>query len=56
MTDPIRGKVARILNSREIAINVGRDDGVYRGMYFDVISHGPPFKPGVGFVRPHQEP
>lgn len=37
MTDLIRGKVARILNSREIAINVGRDDGVYRGMYFDVM-------------------
>ena len=37
MTDLIRGKVARILNSREIAINVGRDDGVSTGMYFDVM-------------------
>lgn len=37
MTDLIRGKVARILNSREIAINVGWDDGVDRGMYFDVM-------------------
>ena len=37
MTDLIRGKVARILNSREIAINVGSDDGVSTGMYFDVL-------------------
>ena len=37
MTDLIRGKVARILNSREIAINVGSDDGVSPGMYFDVM-------------------
>lgn len=37
MTDLIRGKVARILSSREIAINVGSNDGVYRGMHFDVM-------------------
>ena len=37
MTEPIRGKVAQILNSREIAINVGSTDGVVVGMYFDVI-------------------
>ena len=38
MTDrPIRGKVARILNSRELAINVGSADGVVVGMYFDVL-------------------
>src|SRR6266704_2575452 len=34
---PIRGKVARILNSRELAINVGSSDGVVEGMYFDVL-------------------
>lgn len=34
---PIRGKVARILNSRELAINVGSDDGVTVGMRFDVL-------------------
>lgn len=34
---PIRGKVARILNSRELAINVGSEDGVVVGMYFDVL-------------------
>lgn len=37
MTNLIRGKVARILNSREIAINIGSDDGVCLGMYFDVM-------------------
>ena len=35
--DPIRGKVARILNSREVALNVGTVDGVSVGMYFDVL-------------------
>jgi len=34
---PIQGKVARILNSRELAINIGSDDGVQVGMYFDVL-------------------
>ena len=34
---PIRGKVARILNSREVAINVGNKDGVQPGMYFDIL-------------------
>lgn len=37
MTNPIRGKVARVLNSREIAINVGADKGVDVGMRFDVL-------------------
>jgi hypothetical protein len=37
MNAPIRGKVARILNSRELAINVGTNDGVVTGMYFDVL-------------------
>ena len=34
---PIRGKVARVLNTREIAINVGVEDGVTVGMYFNVM-------------------
>lgn len=34
---PIRGKVARILDSRNLAINVGSTDGVVVGMYFDVL-------------------
>ena len=37
MITPIRGKVARVLNEREIAINVGTAHGVAVGMYFDVI-------------------
>lgn len=37
MIEPIRGKVARLLNIREIAINVGTAHGVSVGMYFDVL-------------------
>lgn len=37
MTEPIRGKVAQVLNVREIAINKGSSDGVDVGMYFDVM-------------------
>lgn len=37
MTQPIRGKVAQVLNMREIAINKGASDGVGVGMYFDVM-------------------
>lgn len=37
MPEPITGKVARILNSREMALNVGSEHGVKEGMYFDVL-------------------
>ena len=37
MTELIRGKVARILNSREMVINVGSLGGVIVGMRFDVM-------------------
>lgn len=37
MSQPIRGKVARILNSKELALNVGSKDGVRVGMYFDIL-------------------
>ncbi len=37
MTETIRGKVARVLNSREIALNIGSVNGVTVGMYFDVM-------------------
>ena len=37
MSEPIRGKVARVLNSREIALTVGSSDGVVVGMFFDVM-------------------
>ena len=33
----LRGKVARILNSRELAINLGAKHGVEVGMLFDVL-------------------
>lgn len=34
----IRGKVARILNSTEVALNIGQEDGVKVGMKFDILS------------------
>ncbi len=37
MAEPIEGKVARILNSRELAINIGQEQGVAVGMKFDVM-------------------
>ena len=37
MNEPIRGKVANVLNTREIAINIGTANGVTAGMYFDVM-------------------
>lgn len=33
----VQGKVARVLNSRELAVNIGSDNGVQVGMYFDVL-------------------
>lgn len=33
----ICGKVARVLNSREVAISVGKSDGVEVGMQFDIL-------------------
>ena len=37
MIKPIRGKVARVLNEREIALNVGTENGVTVDMHFDII-------------------
>ena len=37
MTELIRGKVARILDKRRIALNLGYVNGVSVGMYFDII-------------------
>ena len=34
---PIRGKVAQILSTRELVINLGYEDGVTLDMYFDVM-------------------
>lgn len=35
---PINGKVATILNSREVALNVGKEQGVVSGMIFEILS------------------
>ena len=35
---PIRGKIARVLNSREVALNRGSSHGVAIGMLFDILS------------------
>lgn len=37
MTDPLRGKVARILDTRNLVINLGSTHGIVAGMYFDVL-------------------
>ena len=37
MADLIHGKVAKVLNSRELALNVGSNQGVRVGMFFDVL-------------------
>jgi|ERR1043166_338700 hypothetical protein len=36
---PLQGRVAQILNARELVINIGRDVGVTEGMKFAVMSH-----------------
>ena len=38
LAQPIRGKVARVLNSREVAINKGQCDRVEVGMIFNILS------------------
>ena len=37
-TEPIRGKVARIINAREVVLNIGQDQGVRVGMSFDILT------------------
>lgn len=37
-TSPIRGKIAKIISSWEVALNVGSDQGVEVGMLFDILS------------------
>ena len=36
--DPIRGKIAKIINSRDLAINIGSEQGVEVNMLFDVLT------------------
>ena len=37
-TEPIRGKVARIINAREVILNIGQEHGVRVGMSFDILT------------------
>ena len=39
--EPLEGKVATILNERELVINIGAGDGVEPGMKFKVLSEYP---------------
>ena len=37
MAEPIQGRIAKVLNSRDVAINRGSDHGVEKKMLFDVL-------------------
>ena len=41
----VRGKIAKILNSREVALNIGKNQGVAPGMRFEIL-------PPAGFDIP----
>ncbi len=41
ITKPIEGKVASVLNERELAINIGVEHGVQEGMKFKVLAEKP---------------
>lgn len=45
--EPIRGKVAAIINRRELALNVGSEQGVAIGMRFAILN-----SKGVGITDP----
>ena len=38
LVEPIRGKVARVLSTREVALNIGAVDGVRIGTIFKILS------------------
>ncbi len=42
MTEPIKGKVAQILTKYELALNIGSEKGVVKGMMFSVYSYPVP--------------
>ena len=49
IVNTIEGKVAKILNTRELVINRGADDGVKDGMRFEVVDDfAPIFDPDTG--------
>lgn len=39
-SEPIRGKVAKVLSDREIVMNIGNKHNVQRGMFFDIRAAG----------------
>jgi hypothetical protein len=41
MSKPIEGKVAQVLNEREVAINIGTEHGVETDMKFEILSEKP---------------
>ena len=41
MTERLEGRVANILNEREVAVNIGARDGVEVGMKFAILSPNP---------------
>ncbi len=47
IVEPIRGKVARVLSDREVALNKGAADGVQIGMVFKILS-----SPGASITDP----
>lgn len=40
-TEPIRGKVAELINDRTLVLNIGRDAGVEKGMEFKILESTP---------------
>ncbi len=38
--EPIRGKIAKVISSREVALNIGKDCNVQVGMLFDIVVPG----------------
>ena len=39
-TEPIRGKVAKVISTRVVALNIGTNSGVQEGMLFDIVVAG----------------
>lgn len=39
--EPLQGRVAKILNARELVINIGQEHGVMKGMIFAVLEESP---------------
>lgn len=55
--EPVRGKVAKVLNHREVALNRGFADGVKLGMKFDILNpdsqeiRDPDTNEALGFIE-----